>query len=221
MKYLLVLILITGCAKPKETAQTNIYTYGDSITFGLSHPSWPEAVASQWGKNLIQNSHGGTSLFDKNAGGEETQYAMVMNAKPWEATATILWAPGENDAILHQADAAYLAQYRQGLLECLTKIHLAKVKAYIGTPNHNSDEPRFGLNSVVDQYAQINRDLIAQLNDPNIVLIDFTPNFQPTFDQSLEYYARMNTTTGTTLDGIHPNVYGYSLMTQFFFGKVK
>jgi len=207
-----VSLSLCNCGKTTNNNQNNLYVYGDSISYGLSSPSWPKIIASRLNMNMIQNSHGGTSVFDSNAQGDLPQYSILMNAT-WESTAIVVWAPGVNDAILHGSDPTYQAQYQQGLIDVFTRLKQAKVKVYIGTPNHNANESRFVANSIVDQYATINRTVAAQFG---FKLINFNQEFIPIWDQSLSYDQEFNTTTGTTLDGIHPNVYGYQLMAQYF-----
>lgn len=214
-RIILSLLILVGCGKKDDHGfNGTMYTYGSSITYGLARPNYAQDVATALNYNIIENAKGGSSLLDKNSAGDSDQYDLIMAAQ-WPAGAMIVWDTGINDGILHAHDPVYLAKFTQGIQDVMTKLNSSNVTVYVLTPNHTCDEPRFGLNSDFDLYGTIVKNAVKALNNPKIKIIDMSVGFTPTVDNSLEYYDRFSTTTGTTLDCAHPNLYGYRLMADY------
>jgi lysophospholipase L1-like esterase len=199
-------LMLISCGK-KPDSQTNpvyLYAYGDSISYGLVHPNYVESVAQSHSAVLFQKSIGGTEMTDRN------QHDTIIsdNFYFWSKQDTVvLFAPGLNDAILNHADPTYMALYEKNLVELVNWMHWSQRKAFIGTPNHVCDETRFVTNSIVDQYADINRRVVKQINDPNIVLVDYNAEFTPSI--------------ANTLDCGHPNELGNSQMARILMNSWK
>lgn len=200
MKLLLFsLLLLTACTSPTNQIKP-LYVYGDSISAGLDHPTNYQSIANKMGWFLVNKSIGTTSMASLN------QYQLIMyDSNLWEPNAVIMLSPGLNDAILNGADPTYESNYYGWMKGIIGVIHQRGLVGYIGTPNSNCDEARFIANSITAQYAQVNRDLVQQINDPNIKLIDYNKGFVPDW--------------GNTLDCIHPNKLGYAQMTDYFWSN--
>ncbi len=195
----ILIIINLGCSKPLNQSLTHLIVYGDSISYGLDtdvHPVYVEIIADYYGWNLEQKSVGGTDMSNVN------QYTVIMT-DTWKPNTVIMYAPGVNDAILHGDSPEYLQYYHDMLRSILNKIHSNNIKAYIGTPIRNLDESRFVANSIIEKYAQINRDLVSNLNDPNIQLVDYNVGYSPA--------------SSIDIDGLHPNKLGYQAMSDYFF----
>lgn len=212
---LMIVFVLSACGKkgggsngPKTWCMTgsgvagDLYAFGDSISAGLDHPSYPELVACEQGYRLLQRSKGGTPLVSA----EQRDQILATN---FTAADTVFFAPGVNDAILNAADPAYIAQYTQGLRDILNHLRASGARVYIGTPARIANDAyslvRFGGNANIDLYAQINRDEVAALADPQITLVDYNTLF--------------TVTMGNTMDGLHPNAGGYREMANVFYSQ--
>jgi lysophospholipase L1-like esterase len=180
----------TGVLSP---VNGRLLVYGDSISqaFESTSPGYAVLVSASLSTTLVNNSIGGTSLFSAN------QYPALMQAQ-LDSHDTIMFAPGVNDAILYGSDSTYPARYQDGLRQVLYRIHSLHIHAYIGTPNRTCDEQRFVSNKIVDVFANINRQLVAELRDSNIQLIDYNARFNPSWENTIDCY--------------HPNQQGYREM---------
>lgn len=218
MKYLVLisLLFLMACGKNGSNDQPvgtlsnpysnpgapNLYVYGDSISYGLTHPTYDELFTLDHGLNLVQKSIGGTSLFFW------TQYAAIADYDTWAPNDIIMFAPGANDAILFENDTEYQSLYRQGIATILARFKASGSLVYFGTPNHSCNPNRFyGPDSILDTYAQINRDEFTKVNAQNIVLVDYAANFKPTADNTIDCY--------------HPNVQGYQEMYKILQAVVR
>lgn len=198
MKYQLILIslLLTSCGKNGDT-RTRLYVYGDSISAGLDHPSWPELIATNYNYALVNHSVGGTAI-------EWSNQAPLMLTESFIPGSVIAFSPGVNDAVLFQQDPTHIQLFKDYIHQVVTRLATLPVRAYIGTPIQHAtySDSHFGPNADVNAYATIIRDELATTNANNVTLVEFNTCFIPTVNN--------------TLDGLHPNAIGYNDMYNCF-----
>lgn len=194
-----------SCGKAPENPEFNgtMYAYGSSISVGFDDESpYVKLIAKKMKFKFINHAYGGSSLLDKAPSGAPSQYDVISN-EHWDVDDVVHWDIGINDAILHGGDAQYLSKFESNLMELLYKIQASSVIAYIGTPVHNCNEPRFANNSDEDKYGAIAKRLVYGLKNPRIKIVDYSYGFIPTEDN--------------TRDCLHPNQTGHGQMADFFF----
>jgi len=201
LSVLMILVALTGCGSNKGSGSNGITTligYGDSITYGAynNHISFIDLISHALNYHPVNKAISGTSMFSAN------QYDLLMSDS-FNSTDIIFFTPGINDAGYYGNDPAYVAQYQSALEDILNRIHSLGIKAYIGTPIQVLQEVGPMTNANIALYAEINRKVVQNQNDPNIVLVDFNTGYSPVGGNDWS-------------DGIHPVSQGYQAMTQFF-----
>jgi lysophospholipase L1-like esterase len=206
MKHLLSLLLgLTACASPNQNGSgsnfTPLYVYGDSISAGGGvGDGYPDIIAAQMGWYEINKSIGGTEMDSPN------QYNLFLwdccTTQRMENGAKVMFSPGVNDSN-NVNTPGYITIYTNDLTTLLQNISTRSVTVYIGTPIHHCNEAKWGVNATsVDVFAAINRQVVASVAAPNVILVEYNQNFVPTVDN--------------TIDCLHPNISGYTQMAQIF-----
>ncbi len=200
MKTLLGLVLLglMGCGTTQNQGPV-MFAYGDSVTYGAftNNVSYVTDISQIKGYSLTNKAVSGSDIFAPN------QYAQMMS-DDWSQVDYVFFTPGANDSFNAQ-DPTYISNYTQALVSILTKAQSSKLTFYLGTPLNPINDTGGFQTANIQVFANINRQVLLQVNSPNIILIDFNLQYQPTASIDADLY--------------HPNAQGYQIMTNIFFSS--
>lgn len=142
-----LLLIFTGCGNTKTVTKTirpkpnpAIYAIGDSITAGAqfadaSDKAWPQVLAKQTGKPIINFGVGGACLVDQSCTIKD-RYPELLKAHP----SLIIIALGVNDMFHNETDTQIETAY-QSLTDQANKAHIAFLIATIPPAQSDTTGP--------------------------------------------------------------------------------
>lgn len=210
MKYIILLVLLTGCAKSgggtsggsttsssSWTCPKNHHTSATVIAIGDSITADPNSFAYKFAEALslpIQNFAVPGTTIDKN-----NQYYTAMCIEI-NSDDIVLFQPGMNDASLLLKNPSHIDTYKAMLSAIFHRIEDNGAVGLLGTVNHVLDDTTVpGLNDKIDVISQVLRDEVI---GSRMRVVDVNNQFTP--DSTI------------MLDFAHPNNSGHNEILMYY-----
>lgn len=188
---------------------TSLVGFGDSIALGFdkSVTDHNEATNIDYGFLFVIAAAKSISLTNFGAGGtslEDNDQIGLIRSTTFNQTHAIAFMPGTNDAAENGLDADYLKLYRKLLVEAIHKMSVEAKCVFMATPPKQIEfeSNPFVTDDVLSVYSEILKDVVRQLQRPNVVLVDVFHDFPNNHK--------------TKFDHVHPNMDGSDLIAYLF-----
>jgi lysophospholipase L1-like esterase len=189
------------CQVQTPGANLTVHSFGDSITAGAGASNFCLGYQADFTNSIKAN--GDDEGISGSTLEQEMPSILAMNPNLNDVT-TLL--PGFNDVSQFGDDPDHLLQFQFTLTQAIGELASKSRILMVGTTMYATEQMQsqyipLHTNEAVDLYVEVIKQIVAQVNLPNVILVDTNHSYDPNTMSSNNY---------------HPDDYGHRVIANLF-----